>query len=544
MSSARSALLVYLLLSTVYLLYAPDAAFVLDDWYMFQRFEQAQAEGSAAEWRLAGQLMRNEFLGLFRLYWLSFISVFGLYQLAGLRPLLYFLCGLLLHAVVAWLWRGVLDRLGFDPRLSFLAGALLVVLPTARNPLFWFPSCAHYVLGALWFLIYLRLVAESVVSGGGRPWRFLWQGAAGVAALFSTDQVFGLLVFGALWVALLWRSRAGVVCAVVIWVALVVAGGAYLRLSGVPPPAGSVAIKFRFDSAQARQNLENQMIDYRKLGGIDEGFYRVSGIGWGALAALGAGVAVWWRLRSATPAGAAPLVRAFLLGAGFCAAGYAPVWFLRWRDLRYDYLPSLGLALMFAAACLALARLLPRPVFPIAGGLLVAGCAASAVAEIEQCWQPQSRDQRALQAQLRRLPDLRDHDVVVISGAPLQIGTAPHFAMVGSHISRPFVEMTTGVGRLSVGRALFCDSGQLGLEHAEYLHAMPREEVRRTHVLVADGRAGYRPRSLLACQMRPDAWRLLPLKSYQGAPIPDREFTRSELAPREAEIYFAPRHHH
>ncbi|MBI3697930.1 MAG: hypothetical protein HY238_24240, partial [Acidobacteria bacterium] len=53
----------YLLLASIYFLYAPHADFVIDDWYMFQHFEQARAGGWQAEWKFAGFLSVNGLWG-------------------------------------------------------------------------------------------------------------------------------------------------------------------------------------------------------------------------------------------------------------------------------------------------------------------------------------------------------------------------------------------------------------------------------------------------------------------------------------------------
>ena len=82
------------------------------------------------------------------------------------------------------------------------AGALFVVLPTAHNPLFWFPSCAPYFFSAAAVLVYMWSAAGEWSRRAG-----VLQAVAVALAFLSGDQAFGLLAGSALWMAVVWRSR-------------------------------------------------------------------------------------------------------------------------------------------------------------------------------------------------------------------------------------------------------------------------------------------------------------------------------------------------
>ncbi len=541
--SGRAPVLVcYLLLASIYLLYLPHVQFVIDDWYMFPHFEQARAQGPRAEWKLAGFLAANGLWGTFRTHWLSLISVFGLYQVAGLHPRFYFLFGICLQAVAGYLLYRALARLALDRRVAFLAGALFVALPTARNPLFWFPSCGQYVLAAFWFLLYLGSVAGTVERGKVLPRAAVVQALTLMAALFSTDQSVGLVLFAALWLALLWRSRAGLASAALAWGVAAAAFGFYARFVNRAPLSGSVADRFAFSGAQVRQHLRLIEEQYRNLLGAGGGYYRVAAIGWGALAAAAAGAVIFWWLGREGGAERAGSARALLFGAGLWAMAYGPAWFLQWGALRYDYLPSLGLAVALAAGCWAALGRWPR-LARAAAASLVAYSAATAFAEIQQCWTPQSKNLESIQRQLRGLNDVRYHDVIAISGTPMEIGTAQHFAMLLPYCSTPFAETVTGVWGLVVGREIYCESGRLALQHTSFMRPLQPEEIRRTHVVACGADLNCNIRTLLACEVRPGAYELHPLKDYTGSPaIAPRLYSHEELRSLGEAVYVARRH--
>lgn len=488
---------------SIYLLYLGDAQFVLDDWWLFQHFARA-----ASRWEMARALVENTLWGSFRTNGLSFLAVYGLWGLAGMRAAWYFAAGLALHGLVGYLLYRVVDRLGLGRGTAVTAAALFVVLPTTHNPLFWFPSCAHYLISAAWLLVYLYSAA------GEWTWRAgLLQAAAVTMAFLSGDQVFGLLAGSAVWIAVVLRRRQALRAAAVAWATMAVVGLLYAGWVNRAPVAGTVAAKFDFRATRVIEVLREMAADWWRLAGVADEYYRV---GWAALAAgVLVGVVVWPALggrREAPRKGAA-------LGLGLAALGWAPVLVLRWRELRYDYLPSLALAL-------ALAAIAPRPV----AAALVGWSAATAVAEIRQCWSPMARHTGVVVRALQRLENVRDHDIVVVAGTPARIGTAPHFGMYLSYSSTPFVETATGVFGLIVGRAIQWDSGRLGLEHADFFREVRPEELARAHVVACDALDACSPRTVLAREVEPARFELRALKNYRGPPLdPARVYSRDEV---------------
>jgi hypothetical protein len=468
---SRRAPLAIPLLASLYLLYLPDAQFVLDDWWLFQKFERA-----AAAPEMARAILENRLWGAFRTNGLSFLAVYGLWGLAGWRPAFYFVLGVALHGLVGYLLYRLARRLEYGEGTALAAGLLFVVLPTAHNPVFWFPSCAHYVFSAAWVLVYLNSAAG--------PWNrraAAVQAGAVALAFLSGDQVFGLLAGSALWMALVLGRRELLRSAAVAWATVAVVALVYIGWVNQAPVGGTVAAKFDFRAARLLENLR----------GMADGYYQVS------LAGLVVAAAVW-RLRVES----GPDWRALLLGAGFWGLGYGPTWFLRWRELRYDYLPSLGLALALAALCRK--RLI--------AAALIGWAAGTVVGEIQDCWRPMARHTQALIRELKKLENLRDHDIVAVAGAPDRIGTAPHFGMYISYSSTPFVESVTGVFGLFVGRAILWDSGRLGLEHVDYFREIQPEDLRRAHVVACDGLEDCSIRTVL---QRGD--QRYPLKNYRGS---------------------------
>ncbi len=509
----------YLILTAAYLLYAPHAEFVLDDWFLFQKIAQAESQGGLGE--LAAGLLQNRVWGSFRTNGLSFVGVLALSRIGGARPLVYFMSGLLLHAAIGYLLYLTLARLDLPRRLAFLAGALFLVLPASHHPLFWFPSCAPYLASAALSLGYLYSVAGTVRAGRLTLGAAVAQAVLLAVAALSGDQAFGLLAGGAVLLAAMFRSRAALASAALAWVTLGVTLGLYIGLVNQASLHGSMAAKFEFTLARLAGNL-------RQIGSGYE--YRIEA-GWDLAAGLAVGLLVAWLL-GGVPGGAQPgSLRAALLGSGLVIVAFAPVAFLRWRELRYEYLPALGLAVLLAAAW----RWLGRP----GAAALVAFGVASVLADIRQGWIPQSENLRVIRRELGRLRDVRDHDIIAVSGAPQQIGTAPHFAMFLSFSSTPFVETATGVWGLVTGRDITVDSGRLGLEHTDFFRPLESRDLQRTHVIACQGWNRCGVRLLLAREVRPGRFQLHALKEYRGPPIETgRLWSRQEL--EGGEVYFAP----
>jgi hypothetical protein len=467
----RRAALAIALTASLYLLYLPDVQFVLDDWWLFQKFERAAAPAD-----MARAILENRLWGAFRTNGLSFLAVYGLWGLAGWRPAFYFVVGVALHGLVGYLLYRFVKRLGLGEGAALAAGMLFVALPTSHNPVFWFPACAHYLFSAAWLLVYLN----SAAGPWSRRAAAVQAGAVALASL-SGDQVFGLLAGSAVCMAVVLRRRDLLRPAVVAWATMAVVGAVYIGWINRAPVGGSVAARFDFRPAEVLEHLA----------GIGEGYYKFSWL------ALPAAVAVWWlRVESG------PAWRAVWLGAGLWVLGYGPTWFLRWRELRYNYLPSLGLALVLAALCRK--RLI--------AAALLGWAAGTVVGEIQDCWRPMARHTQAVIRELKKLENLRDHEIVAVAGTPSRIGTAPHFGMYHSYSSTPFVESVTGVFGLYVGRAILWDSGRLGLEHVDFFRELKPDELRRAHVVVCDGLEDCSIRTVL--QRGGERY---PLKNYRGS---------------------------
>jgi hypothetical protein len=457
----------------------PDVQFVLDDWWLFQKFAR-----TPGRWDMARALLENRVWGSFRTNSLSFVGVYGLWGLGGARPGFYYVIGVGLQALIGYLLYRVVERLGLGRGTAWAAGALFVVLPTAHNPVFWFPSCAPYFFSAVGVLVYLWSAAGEWSRRAGA----LQAVAVGLAFL-TGDQAFGLLAGSALWMAVVWRSRGPLRSALVAWGTMAVVGALYLGLVNKVPAGGSMAAKFDFRLERAAENVAAMWGD---------GYYGWTW--WG----LGVGVMVWWLLRGET---ASPPARAALLGVGWWVLGVGPVLFLRWRELRYDYLPGLGLAVALAALC-------RRPVIT---AVLVGWSAGTVVGEIQQCWRPMARNTQAVVRALQKLENVRDHDIVAVAGTPGRIGTAPHFAMYLSYSSTPFVETVAGVFGLHVGRAILWDSGRLGLEHVDFFRELKEEDLRRAHVVACDALEDCSVRTVLAREVAPGRYEMHPLKNYRGS---------------------------
>ena len=538
----------YLALAGVYLFYLPHAEFVLDDWVLFQKFEQARQGGLHGAAQLATAIMQNTLWGVFRTTGFSLLTVYGLSWVAGPHPAFYFLFGLLLHVVIAWLLYVVLCRLKFDRGLAFLAGALFVLLPTTHNPLFWFPSCGHYLVSAFWFLIYLYSAAGTVIAGRLQAKAAAAQAVSLLLAMFSGDQVFPLLAVSALGLAVCWRSRAALASALLAGLTLAAGESLYALFVNKVRVGSSLQANFSPNLQRIQETVTGIRVDYTRLLGLPGGYYRLLGIRWGAAVAVAAGLVAFWTLRSGVAEGgeshaATPASRAIWLGAGLWAAACVPVLLLRWSQLRYHYLPTLGLAMMGAGICFTLFSRSRRWLVPATAALAATFGAASAYGEIQQCWTPQSNSLRSLRDQLGRLKDVRYHDIIAVSGTLGALGTAPHFAMVNSHVSTPFAEFSTGVWGLVVGKEIYYRPGQWGLGHADFFVPIEATDLARTHVITSEPDLNYRIRTLIAYEVEPGVYRVAPLKDYTGSPpIADRGYSHDELRQFGPALYVARPH--
>ena len=169
--------------------------------------------------------------------------------------------------------------------------------------------------------------------------------------------------------------------------------------------------------------------------------------------------------------------------------------------------------------------------------LLMGG--AAAVADLEHCWIPQSRNLRAIGERLRGFEKLERGELVIVSNTPLWMGTAPHFAFQGGFYSNPFAELATGVRPLETAREIVNEDGRLRVYHRNYMRDWNPQEAARTRVLVTEGVGRLGERRLLAHEVGPGSYRLYALKDYAGPPLSQQLYSREQLALSHASIYFA-----
>lgn len=521
---------------------------MLDDWLVLGRYEAVRQAGAGAEVRMALTILENQFHNQFRFQWLSFGIGYLLFLAVGYSPRLMFALFLLLHAGCAEALRRALEALGIARRLAFVTGAVFVLLPSTHGPLFWSHNCSYYIWSTLWFLLYLREAAASLRAG-----RLTGNSAARQAlflllALFSGDPIFGLLAAGAPLAAWFVRAdrKAAAQATLLAWGTLGAAAALYaLLINKAPIMQQGIGLRYSFSAASVRASLAAIVDTYERLTGVTpRSFYhlRLGGAA-GAAAALAAVIALLgcWAVSRNGPLGRhrSSAGRTVALAAGLWVAAYGPIWFLKAHEFRYDYVPSPFLALALATIVLAIPRLRAA----LAAGL-VAWMAAATVADIRQCWIPQSDSLRAIARSLRAMPDLQPGDLIVVSNIPLWIGTAPHFAFMADWASTPFAEHATGVHDLRTACEIVDDGGRLRAFHYDVMRDLNVQDPARTHVLVVDADGRLTERRLLAEPVRPGEYRLYALKGYAGPP-PEGEFTRQQLALEESQIYFArPFSHH
>ncbi len=519
----QRAALAYALLACIYLLYLPHAQFVLDDWFVLGRYEQARRSGELGKTALA--ILQNQFHGQFRFQWLSFGIGYGLWMLVGYAPKVMLLVSLALHTACAAAWRAALLALGAGTGEAFLAGALFLLLPTTHGALLWSFNCAYFLWSTLWSLLFLRELARA-----GPLWRrtlFL------LLALFSGDPVFALLVAAPLAAWRGWRP------AVETWGALAAAVLLYaLAVNRAPVFQAGLNVRYNFTMHQALATLSIiANVCRRMTGWTADAYYQLAASPAALLAAVAAGAMVIWGLRNS--AGAPRKTgRWLVLAAALWTAAYGPILFLRAHEFRYDYVPSPYLALGLSAAALAVPR-----VGAALGAALAAWFAVAAVADIQQGWIPQSRRLAAMEGALRA-SRAAPGDTFIVSNTVMWIGTAPHFAFLAGWASTPFTEHVTGVHGLEAACDIVAEGRDLRVRHRNYGRPWKPEEAPRTRVLVVDRDGRLESRTLLAAPAGGERLRLYPLKGYTGPPVPREPVTRDQLALLEHEVYFVGRDVH
>ncbi|MBI3664823.1 MAG: hypothetical protein HY236_01120 [Acidobacteria bacterium] len=528
------AAIAYLLLASIYLIYLPHAEFVLDDWFILERYQAARDAGGAEPFRVAVAIFQNLIHNQFRFYWLSFLTSYLVWLAAGYAPGVVFAVILLVHAWNAILLRQTLERLGIGSRPAFLVGVVFLLAPAAHSALFWSFNISCFVWSTVWFVLYWRSLAASLVAGRLEGRAAARQALFLVLALFSGDPVFGLLVATAPLTAWFLRSKTGLRATLLAWGTVLTAAGFYtLLVNKAPLMAMGFGLRYEFSPRRSWENFIAIINTYRRLTGLGPGaFYRLQFTWQAGAAALLAAAVTLLGLRRAD-AEKTPALRTCLLAAGLWLAAYGPIWFLRAHEYRYDYVPAPYLALALATAALAV----PALRMPLAAAL--AGWLAMAtLADMGQCWIPQSRNLRAIAARLRQLP-VEPHDLIIVSNTPLWLGTAPHFAFLAGWASTPFAEHVTGVHGLEAACEIVSDAGRLRVYHRNYMRDLKPDEPRRSWVLVVEANGEVTERRLLAQEIRGGAYRLYPLKGYTGPAPSPREFTREQLDLAASDIYFA-----
>ncbi len=532
----------YLLLAAIHLVYLPHAQFVLDDWPVLQRYQDAVAAGPAEALRVVKLLARNEFHGQFRFQWISFTIGYVLFLIVGYAPRMVYGFFLLLHAANAMALRAALQELGIRGSVAFLAGAVFVLLPSTHGPLYWSHNCSFFLWSTFWFLLYLRVAAK-----GLREERRDWKAAAQQSgllsvALFSGDPNFGLLLAGAPLAAWYmgkppWRAGAGLRATLLAWATVGTAAAFYaLVVNRAPMVTSGVGLRYEFTPTGFWNNLLVIALTYRKLSGLlPDSYYQLRFAPTAVAAAvisIAATVGYLWRRSERVTAAEAG--RTLLLAAVLWGAAYGPIWFIRGHEFRYDYVPSPYLALGIAVVIMML------PARTLLAGVVTGWLALATVANMGQGWIPQSQALRRLAARVREMPIERS-DLIIVSNTTKWIGTAPHFVFLAGWASTPFAETVTGVRPLEAAREIVKDQGRLRVYHLNYMRDLKPGETARTRVLVVEKDGQLRARQLLAEEVHAGTYRLHPLKGYEGPPVGQEIYTREQLGLLEGRIYFARR---
>ena len=476
------ALACYLLMASVYLLYWPHAEFVSDDWFQLGFYL------SHSEMSVVRTLMRNQLYGVFELSWLSRVVDSLIAAVFGYAPRLLFTLALAVHLTNAWLFYRLLVRLRVAERLALWAGAGYLVIPTAHNAVLWFVNNDFYHRPPLFLFVFL-LSFVGTVEWGRLTWRTgAWQAFLLLTVLFlGGAPSFFLVLFSGPWMVLCffprdrWKPALRVTAfhAAVIVLCLVV----YVRvISAVPSGIGG---RYDFSFLFLRRNLGLMASHLAGLSGLGSAAYHLRPEVTQVVASLLAVLAVGLAGRGL--AEARPAWRAPVFAVGMITLAYAPLLFLVGATLRHYYTVSPYLALLLMSLCDRL------PVRRVAAGLLVAWFAAATVADIRQCWIPQSQHLQALKAGLRRLRNLEPGDLVVVPGTPWVIGTAQNFALIIDLWARNFAWHVTGVRDLQFWREIVIEQGRLRLYQRATMRDTGAAELTRAHVLLGPPQGPYQP---------------------------------------------------
>lgn len=538
----------YLALAGVYLLYWNYVDYFIDDWFLSRHFRQAAAKGLPGVLEFAVQAARNKIYGVFRMQWLGILYGFLVTVVGGYSARFNFALLLALHAACCWLLCQALWRLGVDRRLSFLAGALHLLAPTAHFALFTYLTNPFFVFSSFWVLLLLWWFARQEPEARRGPGFVLPAAAFAVAGLFSGEQTF-LLLWLIVPLALLCFApdRPAVRVIPPIWVVIILAGGSYLLWVN-QAPLRQTGFDRRYEWAWGQISKSASLLydEIRRITGLpSDAPFQISPTTLDLVLALGAATLVaallwiwgdslgrgpgWWR--------------AWLFAVAGVLLAYAPVLLIGggYSRFRYHYVPSPYFGLAGAAACwLGTKGPWPRVTPAVLGGLLAGYCTLNAAADIRQCWIRQAIHHRALEAQLRGLKNVEPGDILIISGTSHEIGTAQHFTMHSSVSANPFAEWATGVAPLEVGLEIIDVHGRLVLVQQDYYRPLSAGDMKRIHVLLSSHQATFSGREWLAQEVTSQRFQLLALK---GGSLPagggKATFSREQLALLQERIYFA-----
>lgn len=515
MSPART-LLCFLLLATPYLLYGPHAEFVSDDWFQLDSYRSYQARGWTGQWELVQVLVQNKLYGQFQLNWLVTVMDSLILWIVGYAPRFVFALAVAVHLVNAWLFYRLLTRLEVAGSVAFASGAVFLLVPTAHNVLFWALNTGFFRVPPL-FLMLLWLSFVKALHTGLVGWKTaLWQAALVVATLFSGGApLFLLLLFGGPWIALCWfrreQWRLAARLTLAHWALVTAALAVYLRFGTAVPLAAGARYDFSYGFfVWNTRNFRGHLFGLSGLAGASfEVRPEVAVLAAAILAALLVVVGVG-RARDGQR------WRPAMFAAGLLALAGGPLLFLVGRTLRHYYTVSPFLALLVAA-------LLPARRFTAAA--VCAWFAAGTVAEIRQCWIPQSRHVQALKAGLRSLRNLEPGDLVVVPGAPWVTGTAQNFVLTHNLWADRFARIIVGVPDLEFWREIVIEQGMIRLYHRHTMRTTSAEELARAHVLIGPPEGPYHP-ALSWAEPIPDGSRKLhclkddPCTSPSGRAVP------------------------
>lgn len=542
------------LLASIYLLYFRHAQYVGDDWLHLNFYLQARQGGFWGHTHVLRMLVENRLYGGFQLFWVSqWINCFLVWAL-GYAPRAAFASELLVHTASALLFYALLRRLRLSASLAYLAAACLVLIPSAHMPIFWPVNCSFYEWPLLWLLLYLLAALETIEGGRWTLRAALAQAGLALLALFSGSPAFVLLLASPLWMALCFLDRKKIRMAAVVTAAngAVILGAlglywSYIRLLHVTSRHWSQHSQQRWIWSWDYLwfDLRGAWSDLAPFNGFSRSaYYQLALFGplmIGMAAAALVFFAAWSVLaRSTQPPdeeGGPSAWRVALFAAGMTALAYAPIALLIGKTLRHYYTLSPWLVLLLALPAAARKRRL----WGLAAGAALCGYfAACTVAEIEQCWIPQALSLEAIFQPVRALDRVDHDDWIVVSGAPLEVGCAPSFALGLEPGPSNFGLYWTGVSGLGFAREIVAASGRLRVFQGYFtFDTSPQDLARRFYLIAPDATGRYTRRRYVAWEKEPDRYQLLPLKDATPLGGATEFRSREELRALESDIYFA-----